>query len=507
MEEKKTKRIVKNTLLMYCRMFITMGISLYTSRVILHALGETDLGIYNLVGGFVVLFTFINSAMLTATQRFINFELGRDNIPGVNLVFKSAYLIHLIIAVSVVVLGVALGRYFIEYQLQIPPERIQASYYVLYLSCITCALQILTLPYQADIVAHEHINVYAWFSITESVMRLAIAFMIDYSHWDRLVFYAVLITVSQMVMTGLNVGYCHARFREVKGRLRICASKLKEMGKFAVWCLIGCMAASMAGQGINILLGMFFPPFVNTARAIAVQVQTAAVTFGSNLNTALTPQLTQSYASGNRDFFFEIIYRGSKYVFFLMLLVVIPLLLKTEYIARVWLGEVPEYVVPFIQWILLATLIETSSVPLMRASDASGKIRVYHFVVGGILLLILPLSYVALKLDTNPVIVYQVYLGVNIVAWGARLVILRRTIGLSVRRYCRHVLLRMVVVLALAYMVCCLLVRGIPDTLWGLAVVVIICSSVILCFSYYLGMDAKERAFIAEKARARLARK
>lgn len=500
-QSSKGKRIAKNTIMMYIRMFITMGVSLYTSRIVLHALGVTDLGVYNVVGGLVTLFTFVNAAMMAATQRFLNFEIGQSNDAGLNTVFKSAYIIHIIIAAIIVTIGCTVGKYFLDHQLQIPANRHYAATVVLYLSCLTCALQVLTLPFSAVIVSHEKINIYAWFTIIECLLRFAVALMIDYAAGDRLIYYAILLTILQMVNAGMNIVYCYSNFKEVRGKLEVCKPKLKEMGQFAVWCLIGCTAGAFAGQGLNILLGVFFPPVVNAARAIAVQVQSAAMSFGSNLNTAMTPQITQSYASGDKPFFFNILYRGSKYVFFLMILIVIPLLLRTEYVVNIWLGEVPEYTVPFIQWLLCATLIESISFPLMRASDASGKIRVYHSVVGGILLLILPVAYIVLKYTMNPVSVFVVYFSIHLTAWFARLIILRKTVKLSVTTYMKNVMLTVSAVFLISYTAGRVITSGIPHTFWGLVATVLISIALSLTTSFIIGLDSKEKQFLLSKTK------
>lgn len=496
----KGKRIAKNTMMMYMRMFITMSISLYTSRIVLNALGVENFGIYNLVGGMVTLFAFVNAAMMAATQRFVNFELGRGNEDGLSAVFKTAYFIHICIASAIILLGVPLGQFFVEHKLQIPQESHPQALWVLYFSVAVCALQILTLPFNADIIAHEKINVYAWISIFGCASRLGVAFLIKSASDDvRLVAYAALLLGLEIILSAINIIYCRRHFSEVRGRLRIHKDKLKEMGQFAVWALIGCTAGAFAGQGLNVLLGMFFTPVVNAARGIAVQVQSAVTTFGSNINTAMTPQITQSYASGDYDFFFNILYRGSKYVFFMMALIAIPIMIRTDYILVLWLKDVPEYTVTFLRWIICGTLIESISFPLMRASDASGKIRIYHSVVGGILLLILPISYVALKLVNNPTIVFVVYVSVQTLAWFARLVILRRTIGLSIRKYIREVMLRVVSIFALSLAACSFLTSAFPQNFGGLICVVLVTTTLTCALAYTIGLDRSERRFLLSK--------
>lgn len=493
------KRIAKNTLMMYLRMFVTMGISLFTSRVILNALGVEDFGIFNVVGGMVTMFTFVNAAMMAATQRFINFELGKNNQAGLKEVFHTAYLIHIIICILLVIVGISLGKYIVDHQLKIPPSSLRASNIVLYCSVINCALQILTLPYSSDVLAHERINVYATISIVESVLKLIVAFLIKVSASGRLSLYAGLLLLVQFCIYLIYLFYCHKNFNEVRGRLRIYKDKLIEMGKFAIWALIGCTAGAFSTQGVNVLLGMFFSPIVNAARGIAAQVQNAITTFGSNLNTAMTPQITQSYASKDYDLFFMLIYKGSNYIFYLMSLVAIPILIKTQYILFLWLGEIPQYTIIFLRLLVCSTIIETISYPLMRASDATGTIRLYHSVVGGILLTILPLSYIAIKITNNPTSAFYVYFIVNIVAWFARLVILRTTANLSIKEYINKVMSRIVFVFIISISINYYLASYFSDNILTLFAFILICLFITSFLFWIIVMEKSEKKYVIIK--------
>ena len=502
----KSNRIAKNTMMMYIRMFVTMSISLYTSRIVLNALGVEDFGIYNLVGGVVALFAMINAAMMAATQRFINFELALNSEIGLSKVFKTAYLIHLLIAALIILAGIPIGSYFVEHKLLIPTQSKWTAHIVLYYSVLTCAIQILTLPFSSDVIAHERINVYAWISILESILRLTVAFIIKVSTQERLIEYACLLMCNQLLLCLIYYFYCRKNFAEVRGKLHIYKDKLREMGSFALWCLIGCIAGTLSGQGVNVLLGMFFTPVVNAARGIAVQVQHAINTFGSNLNTAMAPQITQSYASKDYDMFFILLYRGSKYIFFLMAFVSIPILIKTEYIIKLWLGEIPEYTIPFLRWLVCASIIEAISYPLMRASDATGKIRIYHSVVGGILLSILPICYLTLKLTHNPISVFAVYFAVQYIAWIARLIILRRTANLSIRRYFIEVMLKVLIIFSISWLLSFYICRFINDDFIGLILCMMCSISIVAALSYTIGLDEIEREFILSKIKNQIKR-
>lgn len=492
----KNKRIAKNTIMMYIRMFVIMAISLFTSRVVLNALGVTDYGIYNEVGGIVTFLAFINAAMMAATQRFLNYEMGRGNEKELSIVFKTSYVIHIFLAIVIVIIGCIIGKYLINYKIQIPPERISAATVVLYASCAICGLQILTLPFSSAVIAHERLNIYATISIIESFARLGIAYLIDNSTADKLEEYAILMASLQIFNFIVYLAYCRRNFKEVRGNLVFKKERLKSMGNFALWCVIGCMAGTFANQGISILLGVFFLPAINAAIGIASQVQGAVSAFGSNLNTAMAPQITQSYASGDMSFFFNIIYRGSKYVFILMSAIAIPILLRTDYIVNLWLGEVPEYTIIFIKWLLCSAIVETVSYPLMRASDASGKIKIYHSVVGGILLMILPVSYVLLKLTGDPVAVFEAYFLIDLIAWAARLLILRTTVKLSMKKYFKEVLIRIILIFALSLALSYLTTFAIPHNFSGLIISTIIAIVMTLVISYVIGFDKQEKIFL-----------
>lgn len=502
----KKKRIVKNTLMMYIRMFITMCISFYTSRLIIQALGVSDFGIYNVVGGMVTLFTFVNMAMLAATQRFLNYEIGQKNMIGMSEVFKTAYLIHIIIAAVIIIGGEIIGTWLINNKLQIPEESKISAMIVLQASILTCALQILTLPYNAVIIAHEHINISAFISIFECILKLGVSASLFLIPTNRLIYYAILLGGAQLVLLLTNWLYCQKHFFEVRGGVKIFKHRIKAMSQFAMWSLIGCASGVFSGQGLNILLGIFFQPVVNAARGIAVQIQSAVITFGYNLNIAMTPQITQSYSSGDLDFFFKILYYGSKYVFFLVSFVSIPIFLRTEYIINLWLGEVPQYTIPFIRWLILATLIEAVSTPLMRASDATGNIKIYQSIVGGILVLIAPISYLFLKLGCGPVSVFIVYFCVNGIAWLARLFILRKMIGLSISLYIKNVLLIVVSIFSISWFLSYICTQHIPNNFIGLMLTCLISTIITACLIYSWGLSIEERLFIRNKIFAVLKR-
>lgn len=440
------KRIARNSLLLYGRMIIVMAIGLFTSRLVLKALGVEDYGIYNLVGGLVVFFTIINAAMLSATQRFLNYGIGAENQERLRIIFKTACIIHILLAFIILLLAETLGIWLLTHKLLIPPEKSAMAMLVFQMSIATVIIQVLTLPYNAVMVAHERMSVFATISIIQSVLSLGVALSLLSVNNERLRLYAILTCCVQITIALFFFFYCRSTFQESRGNAKFDRIVFKEMSIFAGWCMVGCAAGMMYTQGLNILLGMFFLPFVNAARGLAVTVQSAVNQIFNNVQTAVVPQLIQSYARKDLSYFYSLIFKSSKYFSFLLILVAIPIGIRAPYVINLWLGELPEYVVIFVRILLCVSLIEAISGPLMRASDATGDIKKYHLVVGGILMTIVPVAYIFLKLGFPPQSAFYIYLVISVLAFGARLIILRQKINLSIRAYVANVVLPIIFV-------------------------------------------------------------
>ena len=434
------KRIAKNTLLLYMRMVIILVIGLYTSRVVLSVLGVEDYGLYNVVGGFVSLFTFLNGAMTTATQRFITFELAQGSLDRQRLTFSTALIIHFGLALLIFVLAETIGLWMVYNKLVIPVERFGAALWVYHLSVITCMVSVISIPYNAMIIAHEKMSAFAYISIMDVALKLIVVFLLAVSPWDKLIFYALGLFLIQMLDRMLYGIYCRRHFEEASFRFRFDKNIFKEMTNIAGWSLFGNIAGIGYTQGLNILLNMFFGPVVNAARGVAVTVQGIVCGFVANFQMALNPQITKSYAVKDLDRMHSLIYSSSKFSFYLLFIIVFPIILETDYILTLWLKNVPEYTITFLRLILCIMLVDTLANPLMVSSQATGKVKVYQSVVGGLLLLIVPIAYVVLKMGGNPQSVFIIHLLVAIVAQFARLVIIGRLIEMSISHYLRKVI-------------------------------------------------------------------
>ena len=293
------KRIAKNTVFLYVRMLLVMGATLYTSRIVLNVLGAEDYGLYNVVGGLVTMFTFLNGSLGSATSRYITFELGRRDYERVNRVFNVALLIHIALAVLIIILAETIGLWFFYEKMTIPEERMSAAFWVYQISILTCFFSLTQVPYNAMIIANENMRIYAWVGIVEAVFKLAIAFILPFAPFDTLVYYALLLCVVQISIMLFYRIYCGRNFKESKIILYKDKTLYKEMFSYAGSDLIGNLSVLAQGQGLNILLNMFFGPVVNAARGIAYQVQGAVTQFSNNFMTAVRPQIIKSYAEGD----------------------------------------------------------------------------------------------------------------------------------------------------------------------------------------------------------------
>lgn len=434
------KRIAKNTIFLYIRMLITMLVSLYTSRIVLATLGIQDYGIYGVVGGIVTMFSVLNNAMANGTQRFLSYELGRGQNSQIKKVFSMSIRIHFLIAIIILVLAETIGLWFFYEKMVIPTERMYAAFWVYQLSIIATMIMIISVPYNALIIAHEKMSAFAYVSIYETLAKLAIVYLLLLTEYDKLILYAILILSVQISVRIIYGYYCKKHFPESS----YCKIKDKqlfhEMLSFAGWNFWGNLAAMAFTQGINILLNMFFGPVVNAARSVAVQVQNVVITFSSNFQMALNPQITKSYASDNLEHMHTLIFRSSKFTYFLLFIISLPIYLKIDYILSLWLKEVPQYTSVFLRFMLCISIVDAVANPIMVAASATGKIKKYQTCVGLTLLSIVPISYIFLKLGAPPFSVFVVHLTVGLIAFMVRLFIVRPIISLSIRRYIHQVI-------------------------------------------------------------------
>ena len=432
--------------MLYFRMLITLVVSLYTSRVILNTLGVEDFGIYNVVGGFVTMFGFLNSAMATATQRFLAFEIGRNDRTELRNVFSMSVNIHILISIVILFFAETVGLWFVYNQLTIPPDRVSAALWVYQFSILMLMVNMLSVPYNAMIIAHERMNVFAWVSIIEVILKLLIVFMLQWFGFDKLKLYAILMFGVALLIRIIYGMYCNKNFKESKFRYYWNKSLFKTLINYAGWNLWGNAAGVIMGQGVNILLNIFFGPVVNAARGIAFQVQGAINQFVINFQMAMNPQIIKSYAAGDLKYMHQLIFQGAKYSFFLLYILSLPIIIETEAILKLWLKIVPMYTVIFTRLVIINILVDSVSGPLMVAAQASGKIKLYQSVIGGILILNLPFSYLFLKLGFSPELTMYVSIGISILCLFIRLVILEKIVNIDVYGFIKSVIVKSIIV-------------------------------------------------------------
>lgn len=501
MTSENNKRIAQNTFMLYIRMLLTMAVSLYTSRIILNLLGVEDFGIYNVVGGFVAMFGFLNSAMASATQRFLSFEIGRKNRMQLRDIFSMSINIHFIIASVIFLLAESIGLWFVNTKLTIPTERMEATQWVYQFSIFSFLVGVMSVPYTAIIIAHERMKVFAWISMIEVFLKLLVVFLLMWFGADKLKLYAILLFLVSITIRIIYGIYCNRTFKESQFRWFWSQKLFKTLMSYAGWNLWGNSAAVIMGQGVNILLNIFFGPIVNAARGISFQVRAAVDSFVSNFQMAINPQIIKSYASNNIEYMHQLVFQGAKYSFFLLFALSFPILLETEIILRIWLKIVPPHTVIFTKLVIVNILIDSISGPLMTAAQASGKIKLYQGIVGGLLLLNLPLSYIFLKFGFPPEVTFYVSIAISIIALYARLQIISPLVNLSVLQYCKTVLLRIIPVVLIAGILPVILRCFMTGGFYRFTITTFISFLSVASTIYLVGLTRTEQIFIQNRVK------
>lgn len=503
--ESLNKRIAKNTLALYVRSIIVMLVSLYTSRVVLETLGADDFGIYNVVGSVVVLFSFIQGAMATAVQRYLNFELGRDDKNAVSRVFSMSMTVHIMIALIVVVLSETIGLWFLNTQMQIPSGRHIATQWVYQFSVLTCCVNILRIPYNATIIAYEKMSFYAYVSILEVFLKLSVVFLLVFSNGDRLILYSILMLIVSIIISVAYVFFCREKFTTCSYSLFWDKKLFEEIFGFSAWSLFGSMANLGASQGINVLLNIFCGVVVNAAMGLAQQVNSAVSQFIVNFQTAFVPQLVKLYARNEYEKFVHLIFRSSKLSYFLILLIGLPVLTYTRPLLEIWLHSVPEYTVQFTRLMILFSMIDAMSGPLWNSVQATGKIRNYQILMSSIIAINVPAAYVILKLGGSPIIVLVVRVIINFITHLVRIFYLRRLFEFPSLPYIKDIMSRIVFVSIVAMPLPLLMMRKVPTpTVWQLLFFLVIIVLQTAVFIFLLGLSQCERRTLINGVRQKI---
>lgn len=490
------KRIAKNTLILYFRMFLMMAVSLYTSRVVLKTLGEEDYGIYNVVGSVVAMFTFVSSAMGNATSRYITYTLGTGNKEKLRSVFNTAFIVHVILAIFVLILGETIGIWFLNTQMTIPIERLEAANWVFQCSIVSTMVAIINIPFSAELISHEKMSAFAYLSLLDIFLKLLIVYLIVLSPSDKLILYAALMLCIYLLDICVYWIYCKRKFPETKLFFIWDKRLIQDMIGFAGWSLIGNMIWIGYSQGLNILLNIFCGPTVNAARGIAFQVQGAVKGFVTNFQMAVNPQITKAYAQGNLDRVRELIFSSSKISFILVLFPALPIMIEAKKILNIWLVDVPEHTVSFVILTLLMLLYTPLENPIGTANNATGRIKKYQIITGSFNIFIVVLSYICLKIGYPPESVFIVQLGIVAIVQFVKAYIVHIQIHFSMSDYILKLFLPLVLVSLLSASIPLCIRSFITNNIISIFVTVPLCVLCICLFSYTIALNKTERTII-----------
>lgn len=480
-------------------MILIMGISFYTTRVVLEFLGIEDYGIYNVIGGMVSMFALFSNALTSAISRFLTFELAKKDPNTLKETFSAAITILVIIAIASVLLIEPAGIWFINNKMRISPERLTASHWVFQCSILTFAVNLISIPYNALIIAHERMQAFAYISLLEAALKLGVAFIISVQIFDSLKLYAVLIALVALVIRFVYGRYASIHFKETHAGLNFNRTKFKQILSFTGWTCIGGSASILNNQGVNVLLNVFWGTVVNAARGVASQVNAAVVSFSGNFMMAVNPQIIKSYASGDTARTEFLVFKSSRMAFYLMLLISMPILVETKNILSLWLKDYPDYTIIFVNLVLCQSLIEVIGQPLQTLNQAYGKVKTYQIVAGGVLMLNFPLSYLMLKFGFNPDIVYYIAIFISLAGLIARLALLQRQVGLKFIKFFFSVFIRGCITASACYFVSRVATDNMPDSFLFLCIkiaVTLLTTSILILF---IGLDRTERSVIKDK--------
>lgn len=495
--------IAKNTLVLFFRMLLTVCIGLYTSRVVLNTLGIVDFGLYNVVGGLVAMFGFIRSTMTAGSQRFITFALGKGDDSEINKVFSTSIIIHVITALVVLILVETIGLWFLYHKMVIPPDRFSAAQMVFHCAIVSMIVVIVCVPYNALIIAKERMTMFAYIAMLEVSLKLLIVYLLGIGGIDKLAMYAVLMLLVEVLVQLCYYIYCRRHFVESKFRFVFDKPLFMKILKFSSWTLNGNLAMIAATQGINILLNIFFGPAVNAARGISVQVQNKVFDFCSNFMTAVRPQITKTYASGELESMHRLIVMSSKMSFFLMLILSLPIIYNISTILKWWLGIVPDYTSQFVIVMLISSMVRSLAVPLITAIHATGNIMRFQIWEGTVLLLVVPVAYLLLRTwSIGPIAVMSVYLFIELAAQAVRMWVVLPAIRMSFSSYITGVLFRIFIVSLMSVAVLSMLHQIAVESIVIRTLLSVVVSLLWSAFTVYgIGLNRHERTMAMSSVR------
>lgn len=493
------KKIIKNTGFLYIRMFITMSISFITTRIVLDKLGVSDYGIYNVVGGFISMFTVLNSILQTGTRRFLALNIGKEKAELIRQTFSTAFVIHLGIALTVVILIETIGLWFLNYKLNIPDGRIYAANWIFQLSMVSIFLNITQTPFTAAVTAHEKFNIYAYISIFDAIAKIIIVYLLVIIPGDKLIIYGILLLIVNIIDITLYRVYCIKHFEECGFSLKVDKNIFKEMLQFSGWSTIGHFSAVLNGNGISIILNLFFGTTINAARGIANTVTFTIRQFVDGFITASQPQLVKLYGSNNIVEFHHLIFTVSKYTLFLLSIIIVPVVLEIDFVLNIWLNEVPTYTPIFIKITMIICLLSYSNNMLDQGVVASGYMKQLTYITTPMYLLNLPLTYFTLKIGGTPPMAYMVGALPIFLAFLSNLYILKKYTHFPAYKFFISVFLRNLLLILIASIIPIYIEQRMT---YGIERFLIVCVTSIICtiiILYCFALDKGSKKIINSK--------
>ncbi len=496
----KTKRIAKNTVLLYLRSLISLFISLYTSRLVLKGLGVDDYGVYGVVGGFVSMFSVVASSLRGAVSRFINFAMGKGDLEEQKNTFSLSLTIMAILSSIVILLTETVGLWFLHNRMNIPPDRVSAAFWCFQFSVLSAVSSFLVISFTSSIIAHEKMGVFAYIDVGEVVLKFFVALLITFSpgNLDKLVLYAALLLTITLTKQMISRIYAMKHFEECRIKWYWEKNKFIEMFSYAGWSYLGKTTESFAGQGVNMVINVVFGPAVNAARSLGFTVVHAMQIFVNNFTMAIWPQVTQSYASGDYDYMKQLIFRGSKFSCFIMWMIILPLMLETEFVVRLWLGEYPDYTIIFIRLSLICNIISTFQIILGMGIKATGKIQWMQISVSILEVFLFITAYLLLHHGFSPEWVYYVSVVFStlkvLVLWG----ISKRQLGVSTSDFIRSVVWPAIIVFVVSSCIPVVLRIYMPEGWLRFLTVLFISLGTSAISILYLGCIPSERKMLID---------
>lgn len=478
-------------------MLFVLGVSLYISRVILTALGIEDFGIYNVVGGFVTMFAFLNNAMTTGIQRFYNVELGKNGVDGANKVYITSIFSQFALAVVIILLTESVGLWYMYNMMVVPDARFDAAICIFHFSVFSLVINIMSVPYSGVIMAHEKMDYFAFVNILDAVLKLGIALMIPYISTDRLITYGFFMLLISIIDFSLYAVYAKIKFEEIHLDRTFNKDLFKSLLTFSGWNVFGKVAIMFKEQGLNMVLNIFFGPVVNAARGVAFQVNGALAGFVNNINIAVKPQLTQAYAQGDSQRTFSLMFSISKLCYIILLFMAVPVCMEIDYILQIWLGEnVPEYTSIFIILVIATTFINNLNAPISFVVHAIGKMKKYQITTSTIELCILPVAYIILKTGGAPWVVFVVALVFVVFGQIASLKILKELEDYSIKFYLLDVILPLFIVSTGSIVASFIVFQVFPKGFFSLCIVTTVSTLVIIILSYLFVLNSSEKCIV-----------